>query len=119
MYEASRDLLFDLITTNLNLTNVVSPEDDLKSVEQGFDVHISAHVIRDKVVRESMGWKSIEPSLKCLQLMIENLDADFIHCVEPRLINLIFSCFVHPIRYVRETGFQLCATLIATGETLV
>jgi hypothetical protein len=82
---------------------------------QGFDVHISAHLIRDKVVRETIEWKRIEPSLKCLQFMVENLDVDFVHCVEPRLINVVLTCFAHPIRYVRETGFQICAALITTG----
>jgi hypothetical protein len=34
VYESSRDLLFELITKNLSETEAISPEDELKSVEQ-------------------------------------------------------------------------------------
>lgn len=63
-----------------------------------------------------MGWHSLEPSMKCLLCMIENLNTNFCKFVDEQLICLMWASLSHHNRFVRELGFQIVNSLIIAGK---
>ena len=64
------------------------------------------------IFHDTAGWKNLETSLSCLQRMVEGLGILATQFIDEELLNLIFTCLTHTNRFVRETGFHVCTTLI-------
>ncbi|XP_071441316.1 uncharacterized protein [Hetaerina americana] len=69
-----------------------------------------------KIFHDTAGWKNLETSMKCLQAMIDGCGANFQPFVDQELLDLTFMILTHTNRFVRETGFYVCASLVACGN---
>ena len=54
--------------------------------------------------------------LRCLQSVIEGCGKHFNEHITQNLLALIFQALNHTNRFVRETGYQLCASLVRLGR---
>ncbi|KAJ4426515.1 hypothetical protein ANN_27329 [Periplaneta americana] len=70
-----------------------------------------------QIFHDTAGWKNLETSLKCLQAMIDGCGANFQPFVDDELLHLIFTTLTHTNRFVRETGFYVCSSLVSCGNT--
>lgn len=70
-----------------------------------------------QIFHDTAGWKNLETSLKCLQAMIDGCGASFQVFVDDDLLKLIFTTLTHANRFVRETGFYVCSSLVGCGNT--
>lgn len=52
---------------------------------------------------------------RCLQYIIEGLGHNFNPYVDQDLLDLIFRALTHTNRFVRETGYYVCSSLVACG----
>ena len=50
--------------------------------------------------------------MKCLQAMVNGCGEKFYLFVDQSLLDLIFTSLEHQNRFVRETAYQTCATII-------
>ena len=69
-----------------------------------------------QIFHDTAGWKNLETSMKCLQAMIDGSGADFQPFVEDELLELIFTALAHTNRFVRETGYYVCSSLVGCGS---
>ena len=58
------------------------------------------------------GWRNLESSVKCVQALVNGCGDKFHLYVDQSLLDLIFTSLEHPNRFVRETAYQTCATII-------
>lgn len=70
-----------------------------------------------QIFHDTAGWKNLETSLKALQSMIEGCGTDFQPFVDEELLSLVFRTLTHTNRFVRETGFYVCSSLVCCGNT--
>lgn len=68
-----------------------------------------------QVFHDSAGWKNLETSMKGLQSIIEGCKEGFLQFMNMDVLNLIFETLKHDNRFVRETGYYLCASLARYG----
>ncbi|XP_023321414.1 uncharacterized protein LOC111696105 isoform X2 [Eurytemora carolleeae] len=66
-----------------------------------------------QVFHDTAGWKNLETSMKCLQHMVEGCGKGFESEFSAELFNLLITCLDHTNRFVRETGYYVCATLVS------
>lgn len=52
---------------------------------------------------------------RCLQSVVDNCGHLFNDCVDQDLLNLIFQALDHTNRFVRETGYYVCSSLVSIG----
>ncbi|CAL8072438.1 unnamed protein product [Calicophoron daubneyi] len=65
------------------------------------------------IFHDTAGWKHLETWMKCIQQMVTNLKPeDFVQVERAEILNLIFKAVQHTNRFVRETGYDVLATLI-------
>lgn len=66
------------------------------------------------------GWKALESSVRCLHRVMAGAGAAFAPHATPELRELLYGCFNHMNRFVRETAYlalaAMCAALKGTGE---
>jgi len=89
-----------------NLTRDI-PGDDVKNGDD--------HKDAKDIFHDTAGWKSLETSMKGLQSIIEGCGEHFLQFVNMDLLDLIFDTLSHTNRFVRETGYYLCASLARYG----
>ena len=53
---------------------------------------------------------------RCLQSVIEGCGKAFDEYITQDLLDLIFQALNHTNRFVRETGYQLCASIVRLGR---
>ena len=68
-----------------------------------------------QIVHDSAGWRHLETSMRCLQHVIEGCGSSFNRFITPELLNLLFQALDHTNRFVRETGYQVFASLVSLG----
>ncbi|KAL4237616.1 hypothetical protein ACF0H5_002330 [Mactra antiquata] len=68
-----------------------------------------------QIFHDTAGWKSLETWMKCLQSMIEGLGHHFNQFVDQELLDLIFRALTHTNRFVRETGYYVCSSIVECG----
>ncbi|KAK7507023.1 hypothetical protein BaRGS_00001874 [Batillaria attramentaria] len=68
-----------------------------------------------QIFHDTAGWKSLETYMKCLQSVIGGCGYAFNQFVDQELLDLIFSTLTHTNRFVRETGFYVCSSLVGCG----
>ncbi|KAJ7369805.1 hypothetical protein OS493_036321 [Desmophyllum pertusum] len=78
------------------------------------DMHKKADAAQ--IFHDTAGWKHLETSMRCLQSVIEGCGKSFNEHITQNLLDLIFQALNHTNRFVRETGYQLCASLVRLGR---
>ncbi|XP_013398368.1 uncharacterized protein LOC106164872 [Lingula anatina] len=68
-----------------------------------------------QIFHDTAGWKSLETWMKCLQCMLENCGYSFNPYIDQELLDLVFDTLNHTNRFVRETGYYVCGTLVSCG----
>ncbi|THD20663.1 Armadillo type fold, partial [Fasciola hepatica] len=80
-------------------------------VIQDRDVNLSRSTL--SIFHDTAGWKNLETWMKCLQQMVINLTPDdFIQVERSEILDVIFKAVQHVNRFVRETGYDVLATVI-------
>ncbi|CAH3155687.1 unnamed protein product [Porites evermanni] len=69
-----------------------------------------------QIFHDTAGWKHLETSMRCLQSVIEGCGKAFNEHITQNLLDLIFQALNHTNRFVRETGYQLCGSLVRLGR---
>ena len=67
------------------------------------------------IFHDTAGWKCLETSMKSLQAVIEGCGERFHEFISQALLKLVFDTLNHTNRFVRETGFYVCAALARYG----
>ncbi|KAL3213908.1 hypothetical protein MRX96_007314 [Rhipicephalus microplus] len=65
-----------------------------------------------KVLLNTVGWRHLETSMKCLQYVIDGCGASFEEFVDNTLLELLCRTVQHVSRFVRETTFCVISSLI-------
>lgn len=68
-----------------------------------------------QIFHDTAGWRNLETNMKCLEHMIAGAAARFLPYIDQDLLDLIFKALTHTNRFVRETGFSVCAALVSCG----
>jgi hypothetical protein len=104
VYEECRDRIFRLVQENTERAfegnKDVSPEKSGRMSPQ------------EQIFHDTAGWRNLETSVKCLQSMVEGCGSGFRPFIDQPLLDLIFVTLKHQNRFVRETGYQSCASII-------
>ncbi|XP_076055845.1 uncharacterized protein LOC143033974 isoform X2 [Oratosquilla oratoria] len=69
-----------------------------------------------QIFHDTAGWRNLETSMKALEHMITGSTAKFLPYIDQELLDLIFVSLSHTNRFVRETGFNVCAALVSCGN---
>jgi len=117
VYRDCKEVVLKLITNNLERKMDVDNESGMNEIQEteklmeklvGKSTGEAAQVFHD-----TAGWKNLETSMKCLQCLVEGCGVSFHVHVDEQLLGLIFTCLTHTNRFVRETGFQVCSSIIS------
>ncbi|XP_063591073.1 uncharacterized protein LOC134768277 [Penaeus indicus] len=68
-----------------------------------------------QIFHDTAGWRNLETNMKCLEHMINGCAPKFLPYIDQDLLDLIFTALTHTNRFVRETGFNVCAALVSCG----
>lgn len=110
IYNSCKELVLNLIQTNLERQIEVPEEnDDPDSLRRASTSSVD-------IFHETAGWRYLESSMKCLQCIIQGCGSAFNSSVNQQLLDLIFTALTHTNRFVRETGFYVCGTLVNIGH---
>ncbi|KAG5450139.1 hypothetical protein CSKR_113241 [Clonorchis sinensis] len=104
------------ITTNLERSPdapATESESSLREliIAKERDVNMSRSSL--SVFHDTAGWKNLETWMKCLQEMVVSLKPeDFVQIDRSQILDLVFKATNHVNRFVRETGYEVLATVI-------
>ncbi|XP_068210561.1 uncharacterized protein [Palaemon carinicauda] len=70
-----------------------------------------------QIFHDTAGWRNLETNMKCLENMIYGSGCKFLPYIDQDLLDLIFTTLTHTNRFVRETGFNVCAALVSCGSS--
>ncbi|XP_077991642.1 uncharacterized protein LOC144445871 [Glandiceps talaboti] len=121
IYLSSKDIILEGIQSNLERQAMSeSSHDEMKQAEALMEKLSSSpskesHADATKIFHDTAGWKNLETWMKCLQCVIEGCGIHFAEHVTQDLLDLIFLTLTHTNRFVRETGYQVCAALAGCG----
>ncbi|XP_048516398.1 uncharacterized protein LOC105690948 isoform X2 [Athalia rosae] len=111
-------LLYSEIKTPL--VNLLLSQIDSQSTDQHQIIHKIATSSKSNEITElhetSSASSTLETTLKCFQNLVESYGYQFQPFIDFELLNLVFRSTKHSCRFVRETAFYLCASLVASGE---
>lgn len=111
IYKQCEEVLIGSIRNNLVRNQSTAAEDESTEPDDPND----ASNYGKNIFHETAGWKSLETSMKGLQSIIEGCGKDFLNFMNLDVLNLIFETLKHDNRFVRETGYYLCASLAHYG----
>ncbi|EEB20167.1 hypothetical protein Phum_PHUM604480 [Pediculus humanus corporis] len=123
IYQETKDTILRLIQSNLERT---IPEDDSSKLEQFETGKLIEKLVGGsgperrgtdvaQIFQDSTGWQNLETSLKAFQFMVEGCGAHFQPFMDEELFLLIFKTLCHTNRFVRETGYYVCSSLVSCG----
>ncbi|CAH1792996.1 unnamed protein product [Owenia fusiformis] len=137
VYAENRDAILEGIQTNLErqpLTEVLQQEDAEKLYEKLSSSPRSSGAVSPRmfnsgspfgsrrgsanasqIFHDTAGWKNLETWMKCFQCVVEGCGPLFNPYIDQTLLDLIFAALTHTNRFVRETGYYVCATLVGCG----
>ncbi|XP_075223588.1 uncharacterized protein LOC142325568 [Lycorma delicatula] len=121
VYKDVRDYVIELIQSNLERqirddeASYLEQKETEKLMEKLTQRRNSSEIVQK--FHETAGWKNLETSMLCLQSMVQGCGSNFQIFIDHELLSLIFQTLVHPNRFVRETGFYLCSSLVRCGGT--
>eukprot|EP00117_Sycon_ciliatum_P041204 scpid24062/ scgid2286/ len=72
----------------------------------------------EQILHDTAGWKALESSMKCLSAMVKGCGVRFDPYIDQSFLDLIYIALTHMNRFVRETAFLLCGSLVqgSAGE---
>jgi len=65
----------------------------------------------ESIFHETAGWRNLETSVKCLQLIVEASNV----VVDLETLDLVFASVDHTNRFVRETGYYTLGAIVKAG----
>ncbi|KAB7504067.1 hypothetical protein Anas_09508 [Armadillidium nasatum] len=86
-------------------------------VTPGHALHTTQSITAAQIFHDTAGWRNLETSMKCLEYIIKGCGDKFIPFIDGELLEVIFTTLQHTNRFVRETGFTVCAALVSCGVT--
>ncbi|XP_067941524.1 uncharacterized protein [Watersipora subatra] len=90
-------------------TNALLSDDRLSSQVEGHKY----------IFHDTAGWKNLETFMKCLQSVIDGCGSRFNNQINQQLLDLIFTALTHTNRFVRETGYQVCGSLVSCNTQVL
>ena len=124
-YGDVKDQILQGIHSNLEREMPSSEEDDGKDDVEKLVQKLSSspggekriNIDAAQIFHDTAGWKSLETWMKCLECIVTSCGHLFNPYVDQELLDLIFEALLHTNRFVRETGFYVCAALVSIGVT--
>ena len=107
MYKSCEEVLIASIRENLERHSFQDDDSDSKNIPKD----------AKEIFHDTAGWKCLETSMKSLKSVIEGSGESFLEYLSQELLNLIFETLQHTNRFVRETGYYVCAALVRYGVT--
>ncbi|XP_071507896.1 uncharacterized protein [Diadema antillarum] len=74
--------------------------------------------VAEHIFHDTAGWNHLETWMRCLQSVIEGCGSQFLPFIDQELLDLIFQTLTHTNRFVRETGFYVCSSLVSCSTSL-
>ncbi|CAG0913978.1 unnamed protein product [Notodromas monacha] len=102
----SSSLVFEDPETLQQLVNKLKPDTENAPRRGSVDA--------EQIFHDTAGWRNLETSMKALQHMVEGCGPRQCRASDPKLLNLLFSALQHRNRFVRETGLNVCASIITS-----
>lgn len=109
IYEDNREVVFKLVKENIDRA-FAAPEPMDTSETSG---RMSP---QEEILHDTAGWRNLESSVKCLQSLVNGCGDKFRNYIDQDLLDLIFQSLQHQNRFVRETGYLTCATIIQVAD---
>eukprot|EP00049_Salpingoeca_infusionum_P017689 m.354010 g.354010 ORF g.354010 m.354010 type:complete len:655 (-) comp16896_c0_seq1:234-2198(-) len=103
----ARDVIWTCIADNIE-RHIDEAELDVLRKRVGAD----ASATPDALLYESAGWKTLDTGFKALLEVTKGVGEAFAPFVTQELISLVFAGLKHTNRFVRETGYYVCAELV-------
>lgn len=123
-YGNVKDQILQGIRSNLERDLPTGDEDDDNDVDKLMQKLSSSpsgekrvSVDAAQIFHDTAGWKSLETWMKCLESVVNACGHHFNQFVDQELLDLIWLALSHTNRFVRETGFYVCAALVSIGVT--
>jgi len=113
IYEEFKDVVFQLVRENIDRAFEKSEEIGANSGRMS--------PRSEEILHDTAGWRNLESSVKCVQALVNGCGDKFHLYVDQSLLDLIFTSLEHPNRFVRETAYQTCATIIevCSGQAIL
>ncbi|XP_078593864.1 uncharacterized protein LOC144871827 [Branchiostoma floridae x Branchiostoma japonicum] len=117
VYLRCKDTILQGVATNLerdtsaDLSTEEQKEKD-KLMEKLFGTQAKEVSDAQQIFHDTAGWRHLETWMKCLQEVIEGCGSQFNPHVTQSLLDLLFRALTHTNRFVRETGFNVCGSLV-------
>ncbi|XP_072032350.1 uncharacterized protein [Amphiura filiformis] len=119
VYESSKDIILEGVRCNLERAPL-----NEASLEEQNQVHALTEKLArsqkdeggasaEQIFHDTAGWKNLETWMRCLQSVIEGCGQYFLPHVTQDLLDLVFQALTHTNRFVRETGYYVCGTLVS------
>lgn len=124
VFTCCRDKILDGISSNLERESLIlgeasaTDQEDTEKLLKKFPASTSprrSSIDAAQIFHDTAGWKSLETWMKCLKSVIEGCGHHFNQYVDQKLMDLIFNALTHTNRFVRETGYYLCSSLVDCG----
>ena len=113
IYENYKTVVIDLIRENIDRAFEKTTSNNTSGITDDVGDNNSGRMSpQEQIFHESAGWRNLETSVKCIQSMINGCTNGFRKFVDDELLDLIFTTLGHDNRFVRETGYQTCASII-------
>lgn len=114
IYENYKTVVIDLIRENIDRAFEKTTSNNTSGITDDVGDNNSGRMSpQEQIFHESAGWRNLETSVKCIQSMINGCTkGSFQKFVDDELLDLIFTTLSHENRFVRETGYQTCASII-------
>lgn len=122
VYEAIKTIILDGVKTNLDRLPLeeASKEKQAQAQELAKKLGIvddsSTPAKNEQIFHDTAGWKNLETWMRCLQAVVEGCGPAFLPFVDQDLLDLVFSTLSHTNRFVRETGYYVCAALVSCSR---
>jgi len=123
VYASLQELILDGVRKNLERQGLENEEDvetlseKLGSARQRRDSTGSTGSTASEIFHDTAGWRNLETWMKCLQAMIDGCGSAFNPFITQDLLDLIFTALNHTNRFVRETGYYVCASLVTCNTS--
>ncbi|KAK2162572.1 hypothetical protein LSH36_96g05027 [Paralvinella palmiformis] len=126
VYDSIKDRVLEGVLTNLQRQPLEeSSKEEQKHAEQltekiaGADKSQKRRNSADaeQIFHDTAGWKSLETYMKCLQAVIDGCGPGFNKYIDVELLSLISQTLTHTNRFVRETGYYVCSSLVSCNSS--
>ena len=111
-YTLSKRDLLQLLVSDLDRRGQEDPSDDFDD-NASINSKVSDFTAKE-LLHQSMGWRHLETSMKCLHVMITGCGDHFENQLDKDLVFFLFKALKHENRFVRETGFYVFAELFVS-----